>query len=92
MSAPDPEGIGLLAKFLGACAAIGVPIGAGWKYHKHLEEKLDRKADKETLEGIQGELSTQRQRIVEVFEQIRGNESKSEQRHRELLMHLLERK
>ena len=47
MSAPDPEGISLLGKALGALAVIGtVVIAPLWKGRNWLERRLASKADK----------------------------------------------
>lgn len=56
MSAPDPEGFSILAKLLGVCAAIGVPIGGAWKYHQSLEEKFDKKANAEEVAKCLGHI------------------------------------
>lgn len=89
MSSPDPEGIGLATKVIGAIVAVGTPITWLWA-------KLDKKADKhavaEQFQTMTNELTVQRGHIGKIFEQMRDMEQVSEERHRELMMHLLERK
>lgn len=89
MAAPDPEGFSLAAKVIAAFVAVGTPITWLWA-------KLDKKADKHTVNGqfqkVENELAVQRGHIGKVFDQMRDSESKNEERHRELLMHLIEKK
>lgn len=89
MSSPDPESLSLLAKVVAAGTAVAAPIT--WIY-----TQLGKKADKVEVEkgfkALTTELATQRERQADIFQEISKNESKNEQRHRELLMHLLERK
>lgn len=90
MAAPDPEGIGLLAKVIGAAAAIGVPIGGAYKW---LDSRLDKKADKSEVEkqftALNAEMTTQRGNVGKIFDQMKESDRIAEERHRELLMHLI---
>ena len=93
MASPDPEGMSLLAKVMTVATAVIAPL---WGGHKYLESRFDKKADKETvqrgLEELNAELTIQRGHIGKVFDQMRDSEYKNEGRHRELMMHLLEKK
>lgn len=93
MDAPDPESFSLLTKVIGAAVfIIGPVLGA----RTWLDRKFDKKADKHAVasqfQAVTSELSTQRGHIGKIFDQMRDNEQKSEERHREILMHLLEAK
>ena len=93
MSAPDPEGMSLLAKVIAAGTAVVAPIWGGMKWlDTRLDKKADRQAVKEAFEKLDTELGTQRGHIAKIFDQMRDAEGVSEKRHRELMMHLLERK
>ena len=89
MATPDPEGFSLLAKVVAAGTAILAPVGWFWT-------RLDKKADKQTVnkqfEAVANELATQRGHIAHIFDQMREDRSAAEERHREVLMHLLEAK
>ena len=89
MSAPDPEGMTMLAKVLGAASVVAVPI---WGFVKLWNKKADKREVAEQFQGVKDELSIQRGHIGKVFDQMRDMEKVSEDRHRELMMHLLERK
>ncbi len=93
MSAPDPEGMSLLSKVMIAATAIVTPL---WGGHKYLENKFDKKADKaavkEAFEQLNSEMTIQRGNIGKLFDQSREEAKANEARHRELMMHLLEKK
>jgi hypothetical protein len=65
-------------------------------YHKYIEGKIEKKADRHVvnnqLQEIKNEQATQRGHIGKIFDQMRDAEKASEERHRELLMHLIEKK
>ena len=78
MSAPDPEGLSLLAKVIAAGTAVAAPIGWLWA-------KLDKKADK-------AEVDRQRDNIAKIFEKMEDHAqrlsdhaSRDEQLFREVL-------
>ena len=89
MASPDPESFGILAKVVAAGSAVATPIVWLWT-------RLDKKADKHTVnsqfQAVQNELATQRGHIGHIFDQMRDDRNAAEARHREVLMHLLERK
>lgn len=86
MAAPDPEGFSLLSK-LGL--SVGSILGAAWGGVVYLNNRFDKKADKEAVNKdfveLKGEISLQRERIVSVFEQIRENEQRAQDRHERLM-------
>ena len=90
MSAPDPEGMSLLAKVVTAGAAIIGPVVGGivWIEKRFAKNEM---VDKEFME-VKEELTVQRGHIAKIFDQMRDAELHSESRHREILMHLLEKK
>jgi hypothetical protein len=90
MSAPDPEGMGLLAAVSAAAAAILAPAFGAWAWIDRRFAKKHSVADE--FQTVWNEIATQRAHIGKIFDQMRDNEQKSEERHREILMHLLERK
>lgn len=86
MSSPDPEGISLLTK-LGL--SVSSLLGGAWGGFVYLNSRFDKKADKEAVNKEFGELkeeiSLQRERIVNVYEQIRENEQRAQDRHERLM-------
>ena len=67
MSAPDPEGMSLLAKVVAAGAAVAAPIGWLWA-------KLDGKADKswvqEEVREMKDEQAHQREVQAKLFDKL----------------------
>lgn len=93
MSAPDPEGMSLLAKVLGAASVVVVPIWMARSWlEKRFSAKLDKHAYKSDQTALLGTLDVYRNDIQNIYEVLRKQETDAEGRHRELLMHLLERK
>lgn len=90
MATPDPEGVSLLAKVIGAAAAIVVPIGGAYKW---LDSRFDKKADKSEVDkqfsALNAEMTTQRGNVGKIFDQMKESDRIAEERHRELLMHLI---
>ena len=93
MSAPDPEGFSLLSKVLAAGVAATAPIIGAYKF---LDHRLGKKADKDmvasALAKIDEEFVLHRGYFKDVFNKITDAEHTAEARHRELLMHMLEKK
>ena len=89
MSAPDPEGMSLLAKVIAAGSAIVAPI---WALHKWLDSRFDKKADKDVMKSaigkLDGELETHRGYFAKVFDQMRDNEQRAQDRHERLMERL----
>lgn len=74
MSAPDPEGMSLLAKVLAAAAAVVAPI---WGAYSWLDGKLAKKADKV-------EVDRHRDYFVKVFEKLEEHAKRDEDNFNEL--------
>ena len=88
MATPDPEGFSLLATIAGALTAIGAPIGWLWT-------KLDKKADKHAVansfQKVENELAVHRGYFKDVFNQMRENEQRAQDRHERLMERINER-
>ena len=86
MSAPDPDSLSLLEKLIGAAAAVALPVMGARTW---LEKRFDRKADKSTVSSefqeVRDEMTVQRGHIAKVFDQIRENEQRAQDRHERLL-------
>ncbi|MDZ4249242.1 MAG: hypothetical protein U0990_04030, partial [Candidatus Nanopelagicales bacterium] len=78
----------LLAKVLGAAAVVAAPI---WTFIKLWDKKADKKAMAEQFAAVTAEITIQRGHIAKLFDKISESESKSEERHRELLMYLVKK-
>ena len=89
MSAPDPEGMSLLAKVIAAATAIIAPV---WGLQKWLDARFDRKADKEVMdtaiEKIDHEFEIHRGYFAKVFDQMRDSEQRAQDRHERLMERL----
>jgi len=85
VASPDPEGFSLLTKVLAAGTAIVAPLYGFWKL-------LDRKANKKDVESefgeVRAELQHQRGVIAKVFDHIRENEQRAQDRHERLMERL----
>ena len=72
-------------------ALVGLCFGA-WRW---LDSKFEKKADKHAvnsqLQEVKNELSLQRSHIGKIFDQQREDGQLAEQRHRELMMHMMKR-
>lgn len=86
MASPDPEGFSLLAKVLGALAAIAVPLGGAWKW---LDGRFDKKVDKHSyrndLARVETEQTLHRTYFSKIFDQMRENEQRAQDRHERLM-------
>lgn len=75
---------------------IASAAGGMFGYHKYVDNRIEKKADKtEMREGfteIREEMARSRDVQAKLFDQQRESDQKSEERHRELLMHLVQRK
>lgn len=92
MAAPDPETGGFVGVLVGAATSLIASAIAGAKY---VSNRLDKKADKHVvnteLQTIKAELHIQRTHIGKIFDQQRQDGQLAEQRHRELMMHMLKK-
>lgn len=89
MDAPDPEGVSILTKAVIAATPL---VAAAWGFVKLWDKKADKHAVNNAVNEVKLELGVQRGHIGQIFQQMRDMEKVSEERHRELLMHLVERK
>lgn len=93
MSAPDPEGFSMLTKIVAAGAAIIAPVAAVYKWADY---RLDKKADKDVVKMafdlLNSEMNTQRGNTAKLFDKIAEESKIGEERHRELLMHIISKK
>lgn len=69
----------------GGLASFG---GGLFGYHKYMDGRLSRKADKEDIAEIKEELSIQRGHISKLFDQARENEQRAQDRHERLMERL----
>lgn len=68
--------------------AVGAMFG-GWKW---LDAKLDKKADKEEVDAaineVREEITIQRGHVSKIFDQIRENEQRAQDRHERIMERL----
>ena len=76
----------------GVISAAGGAWGFLKWHHSEMQQKADKRAVEQGFARVEGELGTQRGHIGRIFEQIRESDQASESRHRELLMHLVNKK
>ena len=71
---------------LGSLASVG---GAFFGYHKYIDGKITKKADKEHVNGefekLRTELFLQRDDIAKLSDQARENEQRAQDRHERLM-------
>jgi hypothetical protein len=71
-------------------------IGGLFGYHKYIEARIDKKADKHVvnnqLQEIKNEQAVQRGHIGKVFDQMRENEQRAQDRHERLMEKIAERR
>ena len=88
MATPDPEGFSLLAKVITAGGVVATPIVWLWT-------KLDKKADKHAVansfQKVENELAVHRGYFKDVFNQMRENEQRAQDRHERLMERINER-
>ena len=82
MSAPDPEGMSLLAKVIAAGTAVAAPIG--WLWAK-LDKKADKEMVKEEIAEVKAETSRHRDHIARLFEKMEEHSRRDEEAHRTVL-------
>lgn len=86
MATPDPEGFSLLSKVLAAATAIAVPLGT---FYKLGSSALAKKADKAEVDkqfsSLNAEMGLQRGNVGKLFDQIRENEQRAQDRHERLM-------
>lgn len=77
---------GFLKWLLGGVAGV---VSGGFGYHKYLDSRFSKKADKadvrEEFRDVKEELAVQRGHIAKVFDVIRENEQRAQDRHERLM-------
>lgn len=72
----------------GILSAVGGAWG-GWKYlHSELGKKADKHSVATQFQDMKNELATQRGHIAKVFDQMRDNEQRAQDRHERLMERL----
>lgn len=73
----------------GLATAIVGAAGGLFGYHKYMEGKLDKKADKHAvnnaIQTMNSELTLQRGHIAKLFDQARENEQRAQDRHERIM-------
>lgn len=85
MDAPDPEGMSLLSKVIAAGIAVLTPI---WGFLKLWDKKADKHAVNNQIQEVKAEQGLHRQYFKDVFNQMRENEQRANDRHERLLERL----
>ena len=78
----DPDSIGLIAKIGGALAAAAAPIV--W-VHRKLEKKADKVDLQEHMKDVKSEFMLHRTYFAKVFDQMRDNEQRAQDRHERIM-------
>jgi hypothetical protein len=88
----DAETQSTIARWLAAgTALVGAWLGiAKWQAKKaeRLDARFAAKADHKQVEEIRGELDTQRGHIAKIFDQMRENEHRAQDRHERVMERL----
>lgn len=93
MSAPDPEGISLIGKVAGTLVGLGTVMVSPVLYvHKRLDRKADKSAVAAQFEAVQVELENQRHDVAKIFDQMRENEQRAQDRHEKVMEAVYSRK
>ena len=82
MSVPDPDSLSWIAKIGGGLAVVIAPVA--W-VGKQLNLKADKKEVAATFEKVNEELVLQRSYIAKMFDQVRENEQRAQDRHSDIL-------
>ena len=82
MSVPDPDSLGWLAKIGTGLAVIVSPVI--W-VHKQLGSKANKKDVEETFKKVNDELVIQRGYVAKLFDQVRENEQRAQDRHEKVI-------
>ena len=85
MSAPDPESFSLLTKVIAAGTAVAAPIT--WLWTK-LDKKADKHAVNDQFQEVKSEQALHRGYFKDVFNQMRENEQRAQDRHERLMERL----
>lgn len=86
MDSPNPEDLTLLAKVVAAASAVIVPSWAGWNW---FDKRFARKqAVNSQFQVMSGQIETLRSTQAKIFDQIRENEQRAQDRHERILERL----
>lgn len=89
MATPDPEGMSILGKVVAAGAAVLAPVVGVWKWLDHrIEKKLDKADFKEAMMRFDAHAENDRNIQEKLFDQIRENEQRAQDRHERLMERL----
>jgi len=72
-------------RFVGTAASAGAGM---FGYHKYLDGRFSKKADKESIHEVKEEISRLRDTQGKVFDQIRENEQRAQDRYERLMERL----
>ena len=68
-------------------------MAGAWKYiDSRLEKKADKQAVNNQFQRVENELTMQRGHIAKVFDQMRENEQRAQDRHERIMEHLTDRR
>lgn len=81
----DPS---FLQWLIGGAASI---VGGLFGYHKYLDSRFAKKAEKEDVDDIKDEMGRQRDVQAKIFDQIRDNEHRAQDRHERLMERLTQK-
>lgn len=89
--------MGITPEVIWTSAGVGVAaIGGSWGFWKWLTGRLDKKADKlavnDSLQGFSSEIGILRGTQAKIFDQIRENEQRAQDRHERLMDRISERR
>ena len=88
MATPDPEGFSLLAKVIAAGSAFATPVVWLWT---RLDKKADKHAVANSFQKVENEMAVHRGYFKDVFNQMRENEQRAQDRHERLMERINER-
>ena len=77
----------------GAVLSAAGTVAGAWKYiDSRLEKKADKQAVNNQFQRVENELTMQRGHIAKVFDQMRENEQRAQDRHERIMERLTERR
>lgn len=82
MSTPDPEGMSMLAKVVTAGAVVATPL---WGLFKLWNKKADKHTVANQIQKVENEVALHRGYFKDVFNQMRENEQRAQDRHERLM-------
>ena len=89
MSAPDPDSVSLATKVIASLAAVVAPVwGARTWLDRRFEKKADKAATVEQFKAVSDNLELHRGYFAKVFDQMRENEQRAQDRHERVMERL----